>query len=30
MASNELFAKMEANWNEFQENHSKFTEKGNN
>lgn len=29
MASNELFAKMEGLWTEFQDNHSKFTEKGN-
>ena len=29
MTSQELFTKMEANWNEFNENHSKFTEKGN-
>ena len=29
MASNELFVKMEGLWTEFQDNHSKFTEKGN-
>ena len=29
MASNELFTKMEGLWIEFQDNHSKFTEKGN-
>ena len=29
MASNELFAKMVSLWTEFQDNHSKFTEKGN-
>jgi hypothetical protein len=29
MTSQELFTKMETNWNEFNENHSKFTEKGN-
>ena len=29
MTSNELFTKMETQWNEFNENHSKFTEKGN-
>jgi len=29
MASNELFAKMEGLWTEFQDNHSKFKEKGN-
>ena len=29
MASNELFARMEGLWTEFQDNHSKFTEKGN-
>ena len=29
MTSNELFTKMETFWNEFNENHSKFTEKGN-
>ena len=29
MTSKELFTKMETYWNEFNENHSKFTEKGN-
>ena len=29
MTSNELFTQMETQWNEFNENHSKFTEKGN-
>ena len=29
MTSNELFTEMETQWNEFNENHSKFTEKGN-
>jgi hypothetical protein len=29
MTSNDLFTKMETQWNEFNENHSKFTEKGN-
>tara|TARA_R110001592_G_scaffold204544_1_gene454604 strand:- start:600 stop:785 length:186 start_codon:yes stop_codon:yes gene_type:complete len=29
MASEELYTKMEANWNEFSENHLKFTDKGN-
>ena len=29
MTSNELFTQMETHWNEFNENHSKFTEKGN-
>ena len=29
MTSNELFTKMETQWNEFNENHSKFTNKGN-
>jgi hypothetical protein len=29
MASNELFTKMEGLWLEFNDNHSKFTEKGN-
>jgi len=29
MASHELYAKMEAFWGEFSENHSKFTDKGN-
>ena len=30
MTSNELFTQMETHWNEFNENHSKFTDKGNN
>lgn len=29
MTSNELYGTMENQWNEFQENHSKFVEKGN-
>ena len=29
MTSNELFTRMETHWNEFNENHSKFTDKGN-
>jgi hypothetical protein len=29
MASNELFATMESLWTEFQDNHSKFLDKGN-
>ena len=29
MTSQELFTKMETYWSEFNENHSKFTEKGN-
>ena len=29
MTSQELFTKMETYWNDFNENHSKFTEKGN-
>ena len=29
MTSNELFTQMETQWNEFNENHSKFTAKGN-
>ena len=29
MTSKELFTKMETYWNEFNENHSKFTDKGN-
>ena len=29
MTSKELFTKMETYWNDFNENHSKFTEKGN-
>ena len=29
MTSNELFTKMEGFWSELNENHSKFTEKGN-
>lgn len=29
MTSNELYDTMETQWNEFQENHSKFVEKGN-
>ena len=29
MTSNELFTQMETQWNAFNENHSKFTEKGN-
>ena len=29
MASKDLFTKMETYWNDFNENHSKFTEKGN-
>jgi hypothetical protein len=29
MTSNELFTKMETYWDAFNENHSKFTEKGN-
>ena len=29
MTSNELFTKMEEFWNEFNDNHSKFTDKGN-
>ena len=29
MTSNDLFTKMETQWNEFNENHSKFTDKGN-
>ena len=29
MTSHELFDKMNEFWNEFNENHSKFTEKGN-
>ena len=29
MTSNELFTQMEIQWNDFNENHSKFTEKGN-
>jgi uncharacterized protein YaaR (DUF327 family) len=29
MTSQDLFTKMETYWNEFNENHSKFTEKGN-
>ena len=29
MTSKELFTQMETFWNEFNENHSKFTEKGN-
>jgi hypothetical protein len=29
MTSKELFTEMEAHWNEFNDNHSKFIEKGN-
>ena len=29
MTSQELFTRMETHWNEFNENHSKFTDKGN-
>ena len=29
MTSQELFTKMETYWNDFNENHSKFTQKGN-
>ena len=29
MTSKDLFTKMETYWNDFNENHSKFTEKGN-
>jgi len=29
MTSNELFTQMETHWNDFNENHSKFTDKGN-
>jgi hypothetical protein len=29
MTSQDLFTKMETYWNEFNENHSKFTDKGN-
>ena len=29
MTSNELFEQMTNHWNEFSQNHSKFTEKGN-
>jgi len=29
MTSHEIFTKMETNWNDFIENHSKFNEKGN-
>ena len=29
MSSTELFTQMETHWNEFNENHSKFNEKGN-
>ena len=29
MTSSELFTQMEIHWNEFNENHSKFNEKGN-
>ena len=29
MTSNELFTQMETHWNEFNDNHSKFIEKGN-
>ena len=29
MASHELYAKMEVHWNEFSDNHLKFTDKGN-
>jgi|TARA_R110001592_G_scaffold219428_2_gene473568 hypothetical protein len=29
MTSHELFTKMEVLWNEFNDNHSKFSEKGN-
>jgi len=29
MTSHELFTKMETQWNAFNENHSKFTDKGN-
>jgi len=29
MSSEELFTKMEAHWTAFNENHSKFNEKGN-
>jgi len=29
MTSQELFTQMEVQWNEFNENHSKFAEKGN-
>jgi len=29
MTSNELYEKMTEHWNEFADNHTKFTEKGN-
>ena len=29
MTSHELYTKMESYWSEFNENHSKFTDKGN-